>query len=96
MPIYWIDAGVLITAANGHYGFKLVPKFWSWIHGQVESGVLRMPKLAYKEVTDGNDELTKWCKNRKSIGYFCVRSNQQIQSRYEEVVEYVRTRYPLH
>jgi hypothetical protein len=95
-PIYWIDAGVPITAANGLYGFNLVPKFWSWLHGQMEAGTIQMPKLAFLEITDGNDELARWCKTRKNVGHFCVRPNPQVQSRYAEVAEYVRSKYKIH
>jgi hypothetical protein len=96
MPIYWIDAGVLIMASNGHYGFKLVPKFWTWIHGQIECGTVRMPKLAYQEVVDGNDELARWCKDRKGLGYFCVRPEKEVQLRYKTIADYVYIKYKAH
>jgi hypothetical protein len=96
MPIYWIDAGVLITAKNGHYGFNLVPKFWAWIHGQIESDVVRMPKLAYKEILDGNDELARWCKDRKGLGSICVKATKPIQDRYDQIANYVYGKYTAH
>jgi len=46
MPVYWIDAGVLITAKNGVLDFELSPKFWIFIDQHVESGQVRMPRLA--------------------------------------------------
>ena len=96
MPIYWIDAGVLIMASNGHYGFKLVPKFWIWIHGQIECGTVRMPKLAYQEVIDGNDELARWCKDRKGLGSFCVKPEKEVQHRYKTIADYIYTKYKPH
>jgi hypothetical protein len=96
--IYWIDAGVLITAKNGHYGFNLVPKFWSWIHKQIESGIVCMPKIAYKEIIDGNDELARWCKDRKGLGggNFCVKASRDVQGRYTEISNYAYENYKLH
>lgn len=35
---------------------------------------VRMPKVCFDEVTDGSDWLAKWCKDRKNIGYFCVKA----------------------
>ncbi len=96
MPIYWIDAGVLITAKNRHYGFELVPKFWDFMHDQIQAETIRMPKLAFEEVTDGNDELSKWCKQRKSMGAFCIKADKHVQKRYAAVAEYVYSKYKHH
>lgn len=96
MRIYWIDSGVLITAANGHYGFDLVPKFWTWIHEQIATDIVCMPKLAYKEVTDGNDRLAKWCKDRKGLGSICVKASPEVQRRYDDIANYVYGKYRPH
>jgi hypothetical protein len=96
MSIYWIDAGVLITAKNRHYGFDLVPKFWIFMHGQLDRGIIRMPRIAYEEVTDGNDDLAKWCKERKKIGYFCVKPDRAVQDRYKLIADYVYEKYKSH
>lgn len=96
MAIYWIDAGVLIMAKNRHYGFDLVPKFWTWIHGQLEVGTVRMPKIAHQEITDGNDELAKWCKERKALGFFCVRPDRKVQERFGTIADYVCGKYKQH
>ena len=68
--IYWIDAGVLIQAARGTYRFKMIPQFWQFVHTQSVAGTIRMPRLAYEEITDGgyDDQLVAWCKSRKQIG----------------------------
>ena len=97
MAIYWIDAGVLITAKNTLYGFDLVPKFWIWLHGELHKGTIRMPKIAFQEVTDGNDELARWCKERKGLPHFCVKSSaRSVQDRFGEIVEYVYGKHKRH
>ena len=94
---YWIDAGVLITAKNKQYGFDLVPGFWIFIETQLRSGVVRMPKIAFEEITNGNDELARWCKERRNVGYFCVRSGQrEVQERYETIANHVVSVYKPH
>jgi Domain of unknown function (DUF4411) len=95
-PIYWIDAGVLIMAKNRHYGFDLVPKFWTFMHKELASGRIRMPKLAFEEVTDGNDQLVKWCKERRGIGYCCVRPDRNVQERYSKIAGHVCEKYTPH
>ncbi len=96
MPIYWIDSGVLITAKNRTYGFQLVPKFWVFMQNQLEAGTIRMPRMAFEEIADGNDDLAKWCKLRKGIGSFCVRADKQVQKRYASIAEYVYGKYKYH
>jgi uncharacterized protein DUF4411 len=96
MPIYWIDAGVLIMAKNRHYAFELVPKFWTFMHGHLEAGTIRMPKLAFEEVIDGNDDLARWCKDRKGIGSFCVKPDRNVQERYRTIAGYVYEKYKPH
>jgi hypothetical protein len=73
-PIYWLDAGVLISAHRGVYTPELVPGFWGFIEAKLRDGTLRMPKMCFEEITDGNDWLAKWCKGRRNIGYFCVKA----------------------
>jgi hypothetical protein len=96
MAIYWIDAGVLITAKNRHYAFNLVPKFWPWLYGQLEVGTIRMPSMSFQELIIGNDDLAKWCKEKKNTGFFCVRPDREVQKRYETVAEYVCGKYKPH
>lgn len=74
MSIYWLDGGVLITAYKGVYAPELVPGFWSFIDAQLRLGTVRMPKMSWEEIADGNDGLAKWCKDRRSIGHFCVKA----------------------
>ncbi|HEY1307711.1 MAG TPA: DUF4411 family protein [Vicinamibacterales bacterium] len=96
MAIYWIDSGVLISAKNGLYSPDLVPKFWSFLEEQLKSGAIRMPKMAYDEITDGNDDLAKWCKARKNVGFFCVRADRQAQERFSEVANHVCASHKPH
>jgi hypothetical protein len=56
-----------------------------------------MPRIAFQEVTDGNDELAKWCKDRKSLSCFCVKSSDPgVQKRYQDIAEHVYSKYKYH
>ena len=95
--IYWIDSGVLISAKNGLYAPELVPAFWTFIETQLKNGKVRMPKKCFDEVTDGNDWLAKWCKQRKNIGHFCCKSSDRdVQRRFSVVAEFVISNHPQH
>jgi hypothetical protein len=73
-----------------------VPKFWIWIDGEIQKGTVRMPKIAFEEVVDGNDELAKWCRVRKGVGYFCVKPGKNVQERYNAIADHVYTSYKPH
>jgi hypothetical protein len=95
--IYWIDSGVLIQAKNGLYAIELVPKFWTFIEEQLRIGTIRMPKISFDEITDGNDDLAKWCKRRKDVGHFCCKSSgKDVQESFRLVAEHVATKYKPH
>jgi len=94
--IYWIDSGVLISAKNGLYSPSLVPQFWDFIEEKLGDGTIRMPKMCFDEITEGNDELAKWCKARKGVGHFCVRANKEVQERYATIADHVCAKHKPH
>jgi hypothetical protein len=55
-----------------------------------------MPRICFREVTDGNDWLAKWCKDRKNIGHFCCNAGKDVQERYGDVANFVYSRHPPH
>jgi len=58
--MYLIDSDVFIDAKNRHYGFDIVPAFWTWIEQQHQAGrVFTVQKVA-DEVLAGADELADW------------------------------------
>lgn len=89
---YWIDSGVLITAARGPYRFKMIPQFWQYMHTQFESGVLQMTRIAYEEITEEgyDDDLEHWCKSRKKYG-LCKNETKSVQERYATIANYLET-----
>jgi hypothetical protein len=90
VSIYWIDSGVLIGAKNTLYAPELVPVFWTFIEAQLKNGNVRMPKKCFDEVTDGNDWLAKWCKQRKNIGHFCCKSSsREVQDYFATIAAHV-------
>lgn len=58
--MYVIDSDVLIDAKNRHYGFDIVPAFWSWIEQQHREGRVFTVQRVADEVLAGADELADW------------------------------------
>jgi hypothetical protein len=58
--LYLIDASSLITAHNTYLALHRVPEFWDWLLHHGGNGALKMPKVIYEEVEDGNDDLAEW------------------------------------
>lgn len=57
---YLVDASSLITAHNTYLALHRVPEFWEWLLFQGTSSTVKMPKVVYDEVEDGNDALADW------------------------------------
>lgn len=91
---YWIDAGVLIQAHRGSLNINILPQFWQFLHGHLETGQIRMPRIAYDEVVDGgyDDEVVAWCKARKKLG-LCCNEGKEVQERYGRLAAHVQEKY---
>src|SRR4051812_29192360 len=76
----------------------MVPAFWTFIETKLKDGSIRMPKMCFDEVTDGNDDLAKWGKQRKNIGHFCCKASgdKEVQKQYAQIAEFVYEKYPQH
>lgn len=61
---YLLDANVFIEAKNRHYGFDLVPGFWTWLdEAHARERVYSVDKVR-DELLDGADELADWARER--------------------------------
>lgn len=58
--LYLVDASSLITAHNTYLALHRVPEFWDWLLHHGANGGVKMPKVIYEEVEDGNDALAEW------------------------------------
>jgi hypothetical protein len=95
LGLYWIDADVLIQASQRHYTMKRVPKFWSFMSEQLKQGTIKSTKIVYDEWLSLEDELSKWCRNRKGDG-LAIKPSQTVQERYGEVASYVAANWKTH
>jgi len=64
---YLLDTNVFIQARDVHYGFNLCPGFWNWIDDAHARGIVLSVKEIRDELLRREDDLSKWCKTRKSL-----------------------------
>jgi len=66
---YLLDANVLISAKNLHYGMDFCPAFWEWIVIAHQTGKLFSIEKVADELSAGQDELADWADNLPA-GFF--------------------------
>ena len=66
---YLIDANVLISAKNLHYGMDFCPAFWDWLVNEHEQGTVFSVERVGDEVQAGNDGLAEWA-NTRGLAFF--------------------------
>lgn len=82
-----MDANTYIQAKNFHYNMSFCPAYWDWLDQQFNNGEIASIEIVYDELTDGNDELATWVKERKD--QFIGISDDQTQEKYIEIVNFV-------
>jgi hypothetical protein len=92
MPLYCLDSNVFIESKNGPYAFDIVPGFWEWIDRMVQDGQIYSTVTVYDELTDGNDELAQWARDRRDTGLFVDHDNRA-QSAFQTIANYVAKNY---
>jgi hypothetical protein len=62
MTLYLLDANVLIRAHEDYYPVDRIPQFWIWLLEQAASGIIKMPRVIFDEVTPPPGPLADWLK----------------------------------
>lgn len=85
--MYLLDANTYIQAKNLHYQMSFCPAYWAWLDQQYAMSALASIRTVYDELSDGDDELSDWVKDRKD--QFIPVSDDDIQQKFAEVVQHV-------
>ena len=59
------DAQVISRTSN-HWNFDCCPAFWDWLIQKNDEQIVFSIEAVYKELTDGNDDLSTWAKSHKN------------------------------
>jgi hypothetical protein len=95
VPLYWLDASVLIEAHQRSYPIGIADSFWEWLAGQVQAGNIVAPRRVYREVAENQkhqDEVAKWVKHRREKG-LCILPSRRVQELVGQVEEVVFAKY---
>lgn len=84
---YIIDANVLISAKNQHYGFDFCPGFWHWLEAKKILRQVLSVASVYDELSNGTkvDELRVWAGRNRDFFYD---PDSVVMSIYAEVVQH--------
>lgn len=69
MSEYLLDANVFIQAKRFFYPFDVFPGFWEWLDREKECDHIVSIVPIYEELTDGDDILAAWAKDRQDSGW---------------------------
>jgi hypothetical protein len=62
MTVYLLDANVIIRAHEDHYPVDLIPQFWAWLIVMGDTGLIKIPKPIFDEITASTGPLHDWIK----------------------------------
>lgn len=86
---YLLDSNTFIEAKNRYYSMTVCPGYWQWLlQSNVQAGVASIG-FVKDELTSGTDELAAWAKDNPHL--FIANDDEQTQSAYAKVVQYVMT-----
>lgn len=63
--MYLLDANTYIQAKNLYYQMTFCPAYWTWLDQQYAISALASIRAVYDELSDGDDQLSGWVKDRK-------------------------------
>ena len=64
--MYLLDTSAFIEAHRRYYGLDFVPGFWDWLDANSDSGLIASVRAVLDELS-GEDDLSKWAKQRKAV-----------------------------
>lgn len=95
MTVYWLDADVCIQSKNeetGAYPFSRMGKFWAYLSHQVDSGIVKAPLKVYEEISQGNDQLAEWFRDREDRG-LCIKPTPDVWDCVGKISDFVEKRW---
>lgn len=92
---YWLDSDVLVYAKDNvaPFGYTEFAGFWELLARNMESGIIKITKFNFREVTEGRpteDDLAKWLKLRKGPG-IGVPPSKAVQTFVRKIGDFVYT-----
>lgn len=89
MSLFLIDSNILIEAKNRHYGFDFCPAFWDFLDGEIDKTTIFTIKEVYAELSNANDDLAHWIKDRKDSSFVVTVDDENTQKEFAKIAQYV-------
>ncbi len=89
MSLFLLDSNIFIEAKNRYYGFDFCPIFWDFIDKEINKNTILTIKEVYNELSNGNDDLTHWIKERKDSAFFISFDDEETQKEFAQIAQYV-------
>jgi hypothetical protein len=88
---YWLDTDTLVWAHNNPYPLdsRIGAAFWALMEHGFDSGLIKMCRYVYKEITEGRsekDRLAQWLSIRERL---CLPSTKEIQAFSKTIGNYL-------
>ena len=91
--IYLIDSNIFIEAKNRYYGFDFCPAFWDFLDGEISKTTILTIKEVYNELSNGDDDLAQWIKDRKDSAFFTPVDDEETQKEFMKIAQYVQSNF---
>ena len=75
---FFFDTNILFTSRNLDFPMATNQEFWNWLVSLGEDGTVKIPEEVYKEITYGDDDISRWAKDNKDA--FWVSSLEAVHS----------------
>lgn len=87
--IYLLDSNIFIEAKNRYYGFDFCPAFWDFLDAEINKTTILTIKEVYTELSNGDDNLAQWIKDRKGSTFFTAVDDINTQKEFSKIAQYV-------
>jgi len=85
--MYLLDSNTYIQAKNYYYGMDICPAYWDFLDTTFLNGDARSINHVYRELTEGNDKLRDWVRERKH--HFIDNDDEETQIFFSQIVDHL-------
>ena len=89
MSLILLDSKIFIEAKNRYYGFDFCPAFWDFLDNEITKTTILTIKEVYNELSNGDDDLAHWIKDRKDSSFFIPYDDEDTQKEFAKIAQYV-------
>lgn len=93
MPKYLLDTNIFIQSHKQFYNMDFCPGFWNWLNLSQESNITGSIIYVIDELCKGNDILATWASDNKKSNWAMNIDDEQTQTMFSKIVNYVEVTY---